>query len=109
MGKVLTSAATLKCGHAIPIAPMPTLMSKRVFVEGNPVLLAGGPFPVAGCPNMNANAGQKPCTTLVFTPMAKKVLVENMPPLLQDDQTQLDCAPPANAAITPVTSKVEAT
>lgn len=108
MGKLMTSAATMKCGHSIPIAPMPNLMSTKVFVEGNPVLLGTGPFSVAGCPNMDASKGQKPCTTLSFTPMAMKVLVENKPPLMQDDQAQLDCAPPGNPSISPVTSKVEA-
>lgn len=110
MGKLMTSAATMQCGHGIPIAPMPNLMSTKVFVEGNPVLLGTGPFTVSGCPNMptQAQPSNVPCTTLAFTPMAKMVLVEGKPPLMQDDQSQLNCSPPGNASISPITSKVEA-
>lgn len=111
MGKLLTAGASMMCAHAIKIAPTPAHMSTRVTVNGQGVLLAGAPFPVAGCPNMPSAATPTniPCTTLSFVPMAKKVLVESKPPLLQDDEGLLTCMPKGDPVVVGVNVKVEAT
>lgn len=111
MGRLLTASAAMQCAHAVPVAATPAQASTRVFVLGQPVLLARGPITVAGCPNLPtpAQPGNTPCTTLTFVPVAQRVVIESAQPLLQEDETALDCSPPAHPVVTPVNHRVEAT
>lgn len=79
-GFILHLGATVLCSHggqATPAANVP-----RVLVSGQPVVVSGTPYMIAGCALPPPSAANGPCVTGQFTTPATRVLVMGFPVLI---------------------------
>lgn len=98
-GFLLHFGATVLCSHGGQA--LPTVVSPRVMVSGQPVVTLAAPYVVAGCALPPPIAANGPCVTAQFVMGATRVLVEGVPVLLMDSQAI--CVPTATPLIIAVT------
>lgn len=79
-GNILHLGATVLCSHAGQATPATTV--PRVLVSGQPVVVAGTSYLIAGCTLPPPTAGNGPCVTGQFTTPATRVLALGVPVLV---------------------------
>lgn len=86
---VVQKSAMGACDHQG--TAQPTVVSPRVKVGGEPIVLAPATYSVAGCPFSNAS-GPIPCATILFPQGAVRVKSMGQPVLL-DNATGIATGP----------------
>jgi hypothetical protein len=96
MTAVLTTAATIVCSHQGNVIVQAS--TSKLAVGGSPVLVEADLLAatVAGCTNVNANAGQKPClkVTSILTGQSTTLTVAGQPVMLDTALGLTDATPP---------------
>ena len=85
-GYVLTQGDPVQCAHGANATPGQT--STRVRFGGQSVVLAPGPWSVAGCSNPPPPSGTGPCVTATFVATPTRIKVEGAYVLCQAAQSQ---------------------
>jgi hypothetical protein len=97
MPAVLTGASSLRCIHGGTVTMTPS--QRFLTVAGDPALVQAdiATAVVAGCPNTNASAGQKPCVklTTLLAGTSTTLRVAGQPVLLASARGLTDGVPPA--------------
>ena len=88
-GFILHQGATVLCTHGGQAQP--TVVSPRVTVSGQPIVLQPSPHTVAGCPFTTPGGTPQPCITANWVSGATRITSNGMPVLLQDSQAT--CVP----------------
>lgn len=84
-GFIVNKAASVMCSHGA--SAMPTLVSARVKIDGQPAVLQSGAWTVSGCPSQPPPNGPGLDTTGTFSSGSTRVKVEGQPVLLADSQS----------------------
>jgi hypothetical protein len=88
-GKLVHLGEQVKCLHLGQAQP--TVTSKRVLVDNQPIVTLGSPYVVAGCTLPAPIIANGPCVTAQFLSGATRIVSEGKPVLLQDSPSL--CAP----------------
>jgi uncharacterized Zn-binding protein involved in type VI secretion len=83
-GFILHQGATILCAHGGQAQP--TVMSPRIMVGGQPIVLQPNPHLVSSCPFTTPGGNPLPCVTATWITGATRVTSNGMPVLLQDSQ-----------------------
>ncbi|MDQ4007174.1 MAG: hypothetical protein M3211_03645 [Actinomycetota bacterium] len=86
-GSLVHQGAVVVCAHAGQA--MPTVPNPRVTVGGQPTVLLGGPWTVAGCPLPPPAGG--PCVTATWTVGSVRVISQGQPLVISGGMAV--CAP----------------
>ncbi|MFD5889727.1 hypothetical protein ACFWHQ_27630 [Streptomyces sp. NPDC060334] len=78
-GVVVTTATAVTCGHLAKVQDTPA--QTRVLAGGAPLATALDQLVVTGCPGVS---GSPPCTKVLWTGLAARVLVGGQPVLVQE-------------------------
>ncbi len=97
-GFLLHAGATVMCAHAGQA--MPTTVSPRVTVMGQPIVMQPAPYTIAGCPFVSGS-NPLPCVTAQWTTAATRIISNGMPVLLLDSQAV--CTPNGTPLLITVT------
>lgn len=81
-GFLLNTIPTVKCAHGGTASA--TIISKKVFVDGKPVVIQPDPFAVAACPFTTPAGNPLPCLKLIWSKPSTKITTDLMPVLLTD-------------------------
>ena len=98
-GYLVNSVSMVKCAHGG--MAQPTTVFPKVLVKGSPVVLATGPYQIAGCAMPPPPGGNGPCVTAQFTAPSTKVFAGGVPILVQSSQGI--CAPTGTPALIALT------
>ena len=88
-GPLLHVGALVFCAHLGQATP--TATNPRVVVSGQPTVVLGTPYMVAGCPFPPPPSGNGPCVTGQFMSAATRVFSNGLPLLVLSSQGI--CAP----------------
>ena len=83
-GFLLHVGAMVQCAHGG--MAQPTVPNPRVKVMGQPIVIMGAPYTVAGCAFPPPPAGNGPCIVANWIMGASRVFSMGLPVLLQDSQ-----------------------
>lgn len=96
MPAVLTTAAKIVCSHQGDVIVQAS--TSALSAGGSPVLVAADLLAatVAGCKNVNVNAGQKPClkVTSILAGQSTTLTVAGQPVMLETARGLTDATPP---------------
>ncbi|MCA9635795.1 MAG: hypothetical protein KC420_07155 [Myxococcales bacterium] len=84
-GYLLNKAASVMCSHGA--TAMPTAVSTRVKIDGQPAVLQPGSWTVSGCPSQPPPNGPGMDTSGTFSSGSTRVKIEGKPVLLADSQS----------------------
>jgi hypothetical protein len=97
-GFLLHIGATVLCAHGGQAVP--TAVSPRVTVMGQPIVTLPHIYSIAGCP-FTTGGSPLPCITAQWTTGATRITSDGMPVLLMDSQAV--CTPNATPLIVTLT------
>jgi hypothetical protein len=98
MPAVLTKTSVVFCAHGGNCTSV--VGAPRLRILGQPVVTAGTPWIVAGCPMVGPNNVPLPCTTVNFVSFSVRVKTNGQPLLLQ---SSVGIAQPTGAPVRVVT------
>ena len=97
-GFLLHLGATVQCAHGGQA--LPSTVSPRVTVVGQPIVTQPAPYTIAGCP-FNVSGSPVPCVIAQWITAATRITSDGMTVLLMDSQAI--CTPNGTSLLITVT------